>query len=65
MNFYKDFYENKNWKTVLEEVKGTNASVVFKKNNESINIFMTKEEELGNTLVSIEKYLINLLLYQL
>lgn len=55
MNFYKDFYENKNWKTVLEEVKGTNASVVFKKNNESINIFMTKEEELGNTLVSIEK----------
>ena len=55
INFYKDFYENKNWKTALEEVKGTNASIVFKKNNESINVFMTKEEVLDNTLVSIEK----------
>ena len=53
VEFYKNTYSQKNWKTISEKVTDGTSTISFKKDGETINIVLTEENE-GGTIVSIE-----------
>jgi hypothetical protein len=53
VEFYKNIYSQKNWKTVSEKITNGTSTISFQKDGETINIVLTEENE-GETVVSIE-----------
>ncbi len=52
--FYKKSYQEKRWRSVNEKISDGTTVLSFQKENETISIVITTEDE-NNTVVSIEK----------